>query len=139
MTKKSAERERVSRSRSPISFNGAHFAFFFEKMSAALAALVEKKRRSKERRSLKLFFSDMPEFNFYSLALLLIFGVIPSMSDVCKDQTYLDSCISRIYSAFQKPEHVQKTRNWKDKVCKVLKENEECFQDSLKCAQSDDR
>ena len=108
-------------------------------MSAALAALVEKKRRSKERRSLKLFFSDMPEFNFYSLALLLIFGVIPSMSDVCKDQTYLDSCISRIYSAFQKPEHVQKTRNWKDKVCKVLKENEECFQDSLKCAQSDDR
>ena len=139
MTKKSAERESVSGSRSPIFFNGAHFAFFFEKMSTALAALVEKSGVQKNGAHSSFFFSDMPEFNFYSLALLLIFGVIPSISDVCKDQTYLDSCISRIYSAFQKPEHVQKTRNWKDKVCKVLKENEECFQDSLKCAQSDDR
>ena len=48
--KKSGERERVLPSRLPIFSSGVHHAFFFEKMSAALVALVKKERRS-ERRS----------------------------------------------------------------------------------------
>ena len=41
--KKSAEKERVLRSRSPIFPNGAHLALFFEKWSCALPVLSKKR------------------------------------------------------------------------------------------------